>query len=610
MQARDHLQALADEQAALRRVATLVAEGTSSEQLCAAVCAEAGRLLGVPAVHLSRYEADESVTVLATWGEIGLLATGCVVVGTRWPLDGPSIARRVLDTGRPAMISDYSGLSGTIGPTMHAAAPEASMVGVPITVDGRAWGVIYGGTSGESSTELADDVESRLARFTDLVATPVSNAQARDALRGLANEQAALRRVATLVAEGTSVEQLCAAVCEEVAHLLEVPAVGLDRYNADESTTTLATWGELDEWEKAGLVVGSRWPLDGDSIARRVLDTGRPAVILDYSGLPGTMAAMVRAAAPGASMAGVPIIVEGKTWGVISAYTSVGPTGVPPVDVESRLARFTELIATAISNAQARNELHSLVEEQTALRRIATLVARGAEAKLVFDALCTETGQLVGASGVNLAQFTPDGFYVALVGWSLRDTHIPPGTRLPLGDDSISGIVARTGAPARLDSYDNATGELATLVRERGMRCTVAAPIIVEGRLWGAVIASKDSPEPFPAGAEHRVARFAELAATAISNATARSELIASRARIVAAGDEARRRIERNLHDGIQQGLIAVGLDLRAVGETIPAAESESHAGLARVRREVETVLEEVRELSRDCIRQCSLMEV
>jgi PAS domain S-box-containing protein len=142
-------------------------------------------------------------------------------------------------------------------------------------------------------------------------------------------------------------------------------------------------------------------------------------------------------------------------------------------------------------------------------------------------------------------------------------------------------------------------GELAALIRERGIRSEVGAPVIVEGRVWGALIAGTDGAEPLPPAAEQRVASFAELIATAVSNATTRSELIASRARIVTASDEARRRIERNLHDGTQQRLVALGLDVQALDASIPTDQRDAHSDLERIGREIEAVLEDVRELSR-----------
>jgi PAS domain S-box-containing protein len=123
--------------------------------------------------------------------------------------------------------------------------------------------------------------------------------------------------------------------------------------------------------------------------------------------------------------------------------------------------------------------------------------------------------------------------------------------------------------------------------------------VIVEGRVWGALIAGTDDVEVLPVGSELRVARFAELIGTAVANATARSELIESRARIVTASDEARRRIERNLHDGTQQRLLALGLDLQAASAKVPGNLHEVRAELAGIVAGVESVLEEVRELSR-----------
>jgi signal transduction histidine kinase len=594
--ARDELRRLADEHAALRRVAMLVAGGTSTDELFAAVCAEAGRVLAVPAVAIERYDADGATTVLATWGEMGPWERAGYAVGSRWLLDGPSVARAVLETGRPAMIDDYSALPGTIA-AMVRASLEPSWVGVPITVEGKTWGVIHACMRGLATDALPADVESWLARFTDLIAIAVSNAHARNELRGIADEQAALRRVATLVAEGTSIERVFGAVCEEAGRLLGVPGVFLERYDEDGCITILATWGETGAWRLAGLDIGTRWPLDGPSIARLVYDTGRPAMITDYSELPGTIAALVRAA-PAASMAGVPITVEGYTWGVLVACTD-GLSATPlPAYVESQLGRFTDLTAIAVSNTQARNKLRALAEEQAALRRIATLVARGSDERLVFDAVCTETGRLVGAAIVNLVRFTPHGEGEVVAGWSLRNAYLPVGTRAWLGEDSISGIVWRTGRTARRDSYEHATGELARLVRSQGIRSSLGVPIVVEGRLWGVLIPGLDSDETFPAGADEQVGRFAELIATSISNATARSDLIASRARIVTAADEARRRIERNLHDGIQQRLIALSLDLESVRETTPPEDRDTRLGLDRISRELEAVHDDLRQLS------------
>ncbi|HZQ64557.1 MAG TPA: PAS domain S-box protein [Gaiellaceae bacterium] len=410
-------------------------------------------------------------------------------------------------------------------------------------------------------------------------------------LRALADEQAALRRVATLIAREATPPQVFAAVAEEVARTVDVPLTAVVRFEPDGTATQVGVWGTENPF-----AVGTSWRLDEQSVSGIVARTGRPARVADYGEISGEIAARLAREAGIRTAVGVPVLVEGRPWGVMMALsTEARPL---PEGTEARLGEFTALIATAIANTQARDELRRLADEQAALRRVATLVAQGAAAHAVFEAVAAETGQLIGATSVNLAHFTPDGFNLTMSGWSLRDTHIPTGTRLPLSPDTINGMVQETGAPARVDSYEHASGELAALIRRRGIRSEVAAPVIVEGRVWGALIAGTDAAEPLPGGAEQRLASFAELIGTAVANATGRSELIASRARIVAAGDDARRRIERNLHDGTQQRLVALGLDLQTLRENRPG-EQQLQQGLARIGRGIESVLDEVRELSR-----------
>jgi PAS domain S-box-containing protein len=573
---------LADEHAALQRVATLVAEQASPTEVFAAVADEVCRTLDVPLIEMSRYEADGTVAVVGAAGEHPFQA------GTRWPLDGPTVSSLVLQTGRPAKV-DYEDLPGTIAEAARQGGLRTGL-GVPIVVDGALWGVIA--TASTAEQPLPDDTEARLADFTELVATAISNTQARDELRHLADEQAALRRVATLIAGQATPPEVFAAVAKEVAHVLNVPLTAVVRYGPERVATQVGVWGRENPFP-----VGTSWTLDDHSVSGLVFRTGRAARVNDYSEVPGPISTALAREAGIRTAVGVPILVDGRPWGVMMALSTERQE--LPADTEARLAAFTELIATAISNIQARDDLRDLADEQAALRRVATLVARGTDSAAVFAAVCAETGELIGATSVNLAHFTPDGFNLTMAGWSLRDTHVPTGTRLPIGADTINGLIKRTIAPARFDSYEASSGELATMIKQRGIRSEIGAPVIVEGEVWGALIAGSDSDEPLPVGAELRVARFAELIATAISNATTRAELVASRARIVAATDEARRRIERNLHDGTQQRLVALGLDLQAVRTNVPAELQDTHSGLQRVEREIEAVLEDVRELSR-----------
>jgi signal transduction histidine kinase len=217
---------------------------------------------------------------------------------------------------------------------------------------------------------------------------------------------------------------------------------------------------------------------------------------------------------------------------------------------------------------------------------------------VVFDAVCEETGRLFAATSVNLAHFTPDGFNLTMAAWGVRDVHVPTGTRVPLDGDTINSLVRRTAAPGRFDSYEGASGELAALLRRLGISSEVGAPVVVEGRVWGALIAGTDEAEPLPAGTELRLASFAELIGTAVSNATTRDELIASRARIVEAADEQRRRVVRDLHDGAQQRLVNAVMTLQ-----LARSRSDVPEGLGSLLdegiRHTRSAIEELRELAR-----------
>jgi PAS domain S-box-containing protein len=581
-EAREDLRRLVDEQASLRRVATLVAQQASPTEVFSAVAEAVAHILSVPAISMIRFESDGAATKIAGWGESPF------PVGTRWTLDDPSVMASVMQTGRPARIDDYAAVAGAHAERVREVGIRSG-IGAPIVIEGRSWGVVIAFST--DPEPVSADAESRLARFTDLVATAVSNTQARDDLRQLADEQAALRRVATLIAREATPTEVLTTVAREVARTLDVPLTALVRYEREGTATQVGVWGEENPFP-----VGTSWPLDAHSVSGQVARTGRPARVDDYAEVPGSIAATLAREAGIHTAVGVPVLVDGRPWGVMMALSTAQKR--LPAAIEDRLAAFTELVATAIANTQARDELRQLAEEQAALRRVATLVARGTDAHAVFDAVCAETGPLIGASSVNLARFSADGFNLTMAGWSLRNTHVPTGTRLPLGPETINGVIQRTKAPARVDSYEGAAGELAALIRERGIRSEAGAPVIVEGRVWGALIAGTDGDEPLPPGAEQRVASFAELVATAVANATSRAELIASRARIIAAGDEARRRLERDLHDGTQQRLVRLAFDLQAVRTTM-VDQRETHSELERLENETDTILEEVRELSR-----------
>jgi PAS domain S-box-containing protein len=246
---------------------------------------------------------------------------------------------------------------------------------------------------------------------------------------------------------------------------------------------------------------------------------------------------------------------------------------------------------------EAEQAVRMLAEEQAALRRVATAVATERDPGRVFGLVTEEVGRLLGAHSSNMVRYEGDGTATVVGGWSLgRVRNVPVGDRVPLDGDTATARVWRTGAPVRLDTYEGIPGTLAERLRDHlGFRTAVAAPVVLGGRLWGAVIVSSVNPEPFPAGAEQRIADFAELAAQALANAEAREELAASRARIVEAGDEERRRLERNLHDGAQQRLVSLALNLRMAARRYPEAGDALDAASA----ELAQALDELRELAR-----------
>jgi Signal transduction histidine kinase len=149
-----------------------------------------------------------------------------------------------------------------------------------------------------------------------------------------------------------------------------------------------------------------------------------------------------------------------------------------------------------------------------------------------------------------------------------------------------------------MHGYELAAGAGAALGRELGLRSSVGAPIVVDQSLWGVMIASSKNDGSLPAAAESRIAAFTELSAMAIANAESRAELMASRARVVAAADQTRRRIERDLHDGLQQRLVSVGLELRAAQVTVPAQFGELNGALSRVAEERASMFDELREIA------------
>jgi signal transduction histidine kinase len=293
---------------------------------------------------------------------------------------------------------------------------------------------------------------------------------------------------------------------------------------------------------------------------------------------------------------GVPISVEGRPWGLILvAYTR---DQLLPADTEARLASFTELVATAIANTESRAALARLAEEQAALRRVATLVARGVPPEELFDAVVRAIGRLLPIDLANLCRYEPDRAQTFVATWGRPGKRFPLGSRWPLGGKNLGTIVFETGRPARIESYADASGPVNVVAREVDLRSAVGTPIFVEGGLWGMIGVGSSREQPLPPDTEARLGSFTELVVTAIANAESHAALAASRARIVAAADESRRRIERDLHDGAQQRLVHAVIVLKLALRALSDGDAGASEMVAEARRHAEQANAELRELA------------
>ena len=227
-----------------------------------------------------------------------------------------------------------------------------------------------------------------------------------------------------------------------------------------------------------------------------------------------------------------------------------------------------------MSGDENSTRLEALLAEQGALRRVATMVARGAPAPALFGRVCEELGVLLAVKSADMIRYEDERFATVVGSWAASGTpSFPVGERIPVDGETVTAKLHHSGRPERVDDYAGVEGELASKLRMFGIRSVVGAPIHV-----AAVMATSELPRAFPAGTEERIGSFAELVTAALANADAREQLAASRARIVEAAGAARRRIERDLHDGAQQRLVSLAL-------SVGLLEFEPRAGLRRIAR-------------------------
>jgi GAF domain-containing protein len=318
------LRQLADEQAALRRVATLVAGGARPAEVFTAVADELGRLIGAEATFVSRLDHPSEkgrepagyVTVVGSYGWV----SDQVSVGFRTKLLPETIQAAVLRTGRPARVNGERLTNGPYGEWLGGLGLRAG-VASPIVVAGRYWGVVAAVTS---QPDFPAGTESRMADFMELAATAIANAQAEEQTRKLADTQAALRRLATLVARGEPPEEMFAAATREALRYSGGGIARMIRYEFDGTATLVASAGTTDPDERAGGPWEGNVPAGLTATVRR---TGQAARVDDYHNVPGREH-YVRAGLR--SAVGTPILVNGRLWGFIAVGSGEGPLRTAP----------------------------------------------------------------------------------------------------------------------------------------------------------------------------------------------------------------------------------------------------------------------------------------
>jgi signal transduction histidine kinase len=410
-----------------------------------------------------------------------------------------------------------------------------------------------------------------------------------DQLARLVEEQTSLRRVdsavhrvATLVARAASAEEVFAAATEEVGGLLAVDLAGMGRFEADGTVTVLAGWRSDGE----RLPVGSRAAVEDGNLSALVAATGRPARIDNPSNASRSAGALLRDAGIRSAVA-VPITVQARLWGImIAGSTAENPL---PADTEAQLADFTELLATAVANAESNAWLAMLAEEQAALRRIATLVAAGAPPEEVFLAVTDEIGRLVVGDLSHMLRYESDRTFTVVASTGAR-AQFPVGSRWPLGGKNVlSTLIFETARPGRINSYADSTGAAAEDARAEGVCSSVGAPIIVEGRLWGLVGVSSIREKPLPADTEARLASFTELVATAIANAQSRAALRPVERMRSQAAQITERELSARLPVSDDTG------EVTALGRTLNSMLDRVEEAVARERRVVSDASHELR---------------
>jgi signal transduction histidine kinase/PAS domain-containing protein len=429
------LERLAGEQAALRRVATLVARQASQSEVFSAIAEGIWQLLGTEEIRMLRYEEDRSAVVVAGAGE----SDDVLPIGSRHALGGENAASRVFRTGRPTRIDDYGTASGAIGAAVRPAGVRCA-VAAPVVVDGRLWGTMVTATTRDE--RLPPETESRLEQFTELMATAIANIESHAKANRLTEEQAALRRVAVLVAEGAPPTPVFAAVAAEMERLLGADGVTVSRYEPLDEVTVVAHHGS----NAPHVPPGTRVRAEGESVTAIIRRTERPARLEHYEGSGGAIAQLVHTLGVRAAV-GAPVVVGGRLWGSVIA-TWKGEES-PPSDTEERMAQFAQLLDTAIANADSRDQLDAsrarlLTEADAARRRVVRDLHDGAQQRLVHAIITLKLAQQAFRDNSGEAE--------SLLGEALEHAEHGNAELRELAHGILPAILTHRGLPAGVEA--------------------------------------------------------------------------------------------------------------------------------------------------------------
>ncbi|MDA0159941.1 GAF domain-containing protein [Solirubrobacter ginsenosidimutans] len=357
---------------------------------------------------------------------------------------------------------------------------------------------------------------------------------------GLAEERAALHRIAALAMDRGTPEAVFGGVAEQAARLLKADRGTVCRFEPDGTVSVAGAWMAAEARK------GTREQPGGRVIKLNAGRSNRGATV------------------------GAPVRIDGRVWGLIRATRRAA---FAP-EAEPRLVQFAALAAPAIAAVEARERLRRMENVQAAVRRVTALVALGQRPHGVGDAVAAELTALLAADQVFVCRYERDTTLTVLAhrGSGLRP--LPPGASVNHDGASVEGTVRRTARFARTEHHED---ELAELAGTGGARAAIAWPIVVAGRLWGAISASWDRARPAP-DTEQQIAEFAQLLSAAIANADANDELTASRSRLLSAADAARRKVVRDLHDGAQQRLVETVLTLKLAQRALRDAGADGAA--------------------------------